>query len=293
MAWIKLWMVGLEDAAKLYPSELSGGMRKRAAIARAIALDPDILVFDEPSAGLDPIVAAGLDELILFLKETLGMTILVVTHAMESAFRIADRLAMLYQGHLIAVDAKERFRTNTHPRIRQFLDRKPDPVGVEKKALWPLTCESSNMSTEAKVGAFVLVSLLVLALTVYWVTHTQNVKGQVVFKTYFRYAGGLAPGAPVLFGGIKVGQVDEVGPSPEDPTRIEVTFNVKPGTPLNQNSKAHTGTVTLMGSPALLITTGTNDARRLNAGETVQSEEAVSLNEVANRVGALPTRRLR
>jgi phospholipid/cholesterol/gamma-HCH transport system ATP-binding protein len=128
MVWIKLWSVGLAEAATLYPNELSGGMRKRAAIARAIALDPEILVFDEPSAGLDPIVAAGLDELILFLKETLGITILVVTHTLESAFRIADRLAMLYQGHLIAVDTKEQFLSNMHPRIRQFLDRKPDAV---------------------------------------------------------------------------------------------------------------------------------------------------------------------
>jgi len=128
MAWMKLWAVGLADSAALYPSELSGGMRKRAAVARAIAMDPEILVFDEPSAGLDPIVAAGLDNLILFLKQTLGMTILVVTHALESAFRIADRLAMLYQGHLIAVETKDQFRTDTHPRIRQFLDGTPDPI---------------------------------------------------------------------------------------------------------------------------------------------------------------------
>jgi phospholipid/cholesterol/gamma-HCH transport system ATP-binding protein len=128
VVWIKLWAVGLAEAGRLYPNELSGGMRKRAAIARAIALDPEILVFDEPSAGLDPIVAAGLDKLILFLKENLGITILVVTHALESAFRIADRLAMLYQGHLIAVDAKGPFRANTHPRLRQFLDGTPDPA---------------------------------------------------------------------------------------------------------------------------------------------------------------------
>ena len=128
IVWMKLWSVGLADAAKLHPNELSGGMRKRAAIARAVALDPEILVFDEPSAGLDPIVAAGLDELILFLKENLGITILVVTHALESAFRIADRIAMLYQGRLIAVDAKKQFLTETHPRIRQFLDRQPDAV---------------------------------------------------------------------------------------------------------------------------------------------------------------------
>jgi phospholipid/cholesterol/gamma-HCH transport system substrate-binding protein len=143
------------------------------------------------------------------------------------------------------------------------------------------------MSTEAKVGAFVILSIVVLGLTVYFVHNTQNVKGQVPFKTYFRYAGGLDPGATVLFGGIKVGQVTDVRPSAEDPTRIEVAFNVKAHTPLNQNSTARAGTVTVMGSPALLITTGTNDARRLKAGEAVKSEEATSLEEVANRVSAV------
>jgi ABC-type transporter Mla subunit MlaD len=142
------------------------------------------------------------------------------------------------------------------------------------------------MSTEAKVGTFVIVSLLVLGMSTYWVTHTQNVKGQVVFKTYFRYAGGIAPGASVLFGGVKVGQVDAVQPSAEDPTRIEVTFNVKGGTPLNVNSTARSGTVTVMGMPSLLITTGTNDAQRLNPGEVVRSEESVGLDEVTKRASA-------
>ena len=131
MVWMKLKAVGLSDAARLYPPELSGGMRKRAAVARAMALDPELLIFDEPSAGLDPIVAAGLDELILFLKRTFGMTIVVVTHELESAFRIADRVAMLHQGRLIAVGTKEQFAGNVHPRIRQFLDRQPDPVAGE------------------------------------------------------------------------------------------------------------------------------------------------------------------
>lgn len=128
MVWMNLKAVGLSDAAKLYPAELSGGMRKRAAVARAIALDPDILIFDEPSSGLDPIVSAGLDELILFLKQTFRMTILVVSHDLESAFHIGDRLAMLYRGHLIAVETKEQFSKDNHPRIRQFLDRKADPA---------------------------------------------------------------------------------------------------------------------------------------------------------------------
>ena len=128
MTYLKLLAVGLGEAGKQLPQELSGGMKKRAAVARATALDPEILVFDEPSAGLDPIVAAGLDELILFLKRIFHMTMLVVTHEMSSAFRIADRIAMLYQGSLIAVEGTEGFRASTHPRIRQFLDRTPDPI---------------------------------------------------------------------------------------------------------------------------------------------------------------------
>ncbi len=128
MVWLKLAVVGLADCGKLNPQALSGGMKKRAAVARALALDPEILVFDEPSAGLDPIIAAELDDLILTLKRAFGMTIVVVTHELPSAFRIADRLAMLYQGSLIAVGTKEEFQSNTHPRVHQFLDRVPDPV---------------------------------------------------------------------------------------------------------------------------------------------------------------------
>ena len=128
MTYIKLASVGLGEAGKLFPQELSGGMKKRAAVARATALDPEILVFDEPSAGLDPIVAAELDEMILFLKRAFHMTVLIVTHEMASAFRIADRLAMLYKGSLIAVEDKESFLASTDPRIRQFLDRIPEHI---------------------------------------------------------------------------------------------------------------------------------------------------------------------
>ena len=128
MTYMKLVAVGLGQAAKQMPQELSGGMKKRAAVARATALDPEILVFDEPSAGLDPIVAAGLDEVILALKRAFHMTILVVTHELASAFRVADRVAMLYKGSLIAVDTKDAFQHSTHPRIRQFLDRVADPI---------------------------------------------------------------------------------------------------------------------------------------------------------------------
>jgi phospholipid/cholesterol/gamma-HCH transport system ATP-binding protein len=128
MTWMNLAVVGLAEFGKLSPQALSGGMRKRAAVARALSLDPEILVFDEPSAGLDPIVAAELDELILGLKRAFNMTVVVVTHEMASAFRIADRMAMLYKGSLIAVGPKEELQSSFDPRIRQFFDRVPDRV---------------------------------------------------------------------------------------------------------------------------------------------------------------------
>jgi phospholipid/cholesterol/gamma-HCH transport system ATP-binding protein len=128
MTWMKLAVVGLQESGKLSPQALSGGIKKRAAVARAISLDPEILVFDEPSAGLDPIVAAELDELILGLKRAFNMTVIVVTHEMASAFRIADRMAMLFKGSLIAVGTREELQSNPHPRIRQFFDRVPDRI---------------------------------------------------------------------------------------------------------------------------------------------------------------------
>jgi phospholipid/cholesterol/gamma-HCH transport system ATP-binding protein len=132
MVRIKLGQVGLSAFEDFMPSELSGGMKKRAAVARALAMDPEILFFDEPSAGLDPIIAAGLDELILNLKKAYALTMVVVTHELSSAFLIADRMVYVDRGHIVALGTREEFTASTHPRVRQFLDRVPEPEVTEE-----------------------------------------------------------------------------------------------------------------------------------------------------------------
>jgi phospholipid/cholesterol/gamma-HCH transport system ATP-binding protein len=127
MVRLKLDQVGLSGFENYMPAQLSGGMKKRAAIARALAMDPEILFFDEPSAGLDPIIAAGIDELILKLKKAFRITTVVVTHELASAFLIGDRMIVLDKGHIVANGTPQELSESKHPRVRQFLDRVPEP----------------------------------------------------------------------------------------------------------------------------------------------------------------------
>lgn len=140
MLRLKLEQVGLAGFEYYMPSQLSGGMKKRAAVARALAMDPEILFFDEPSAGLDPIIAAGIDQLILELKQAFRMTIIVVTHELASAYLIADRMVLIDKGNLVEMGTTAEMRASTHPRLRQFLDRVPEPeVAREQDYLQMLT----------------------------------------------------------------------------------------------------------------------------------------------------------
>src|ERR1700722_4453000 len=147
---LKLRQVGLEGFEYYTPAQLSGGMKKRAAVARALAMDPEILFFDEPSAGLDPIIAAGIDQLILELKRAFRMTIIVVTHELASAFLIADRMLLIDKGKIVALGTTEEMRSSTQPRVRQFLDRIAEPeVSGELDYLQMLTAERPDAHNAA------------------------------------------------------------------------------------------------------------------------------------------------
>lgn len=121
IAKMKLALVGLQGFENYMPSMLSGGMRKRAGLARAIAMDPEIVFYDEPTAGLDPVMCAVIDRLILDLTRKLNLTSVVVTHNMESVFRIADRVAMLYQGKLLEVGTRQQIKESKNDIVQQFI----------------------------------------------------------------------------------------------------------------------------------------------------------------------------
>ncbi len=143
------------------------------------------------------------------------------------------------------------------------------------------------MTTQAKVGAFVLGCFSILAFTLIYLIDTQFSGHTVPYRTYLRYAGGLEPGASVLFGGISVGKVTAVRPAASDPTKIKILIDVKQNTPVNEKSIAKLGLVSVMSGAALSITTGGNDARRLPPGSTIPSQEAASLDEIAGKMAVV------
>jgi len=143
------------------------------------------------------------------------------------------------------------------------------------------------VTMEAKVGAFVLGCFSILAFTLIYLVNAEFSGHTVPYRTYLRYAGGLEPGASVLFGGINVGKVRAVRPAPSDATKIEIIVDVKQNTPVNEKSVAKLGLVSVMSGAALSITTGGSDARRLSPGSTISSQEAASLDEIASKMAAV------
>jgi len=128
-----LQLVGLEGADELYPAEVSGGMRKRAGLARALAMSPEIVLYDEPTTGIDPIMGDIINDLIIALRDRLKVTSVVVTHDMRSAYKVADRIAMLYNGSIVEVGSPESIRQSSNPVVQQFI--KGEAVGPIQEGL--------------------------------------------------------------------------------------------------------------------------------------------------------------
>lgn len=136
MARMKLALFGLDPHRNLYPPELSGGMKKRAALARAMALDPKVLFCDEPSAGLDPITAAALDDTLLSLRDQFGMSVVVVTHELASVETISDKVTMLYQGEVLADGPLDEVKATDHAMVRAFFERHDEAQVTGQTSLW-------------------------------------------------------------------------------------------------------------------------------------------------------------
>jgi phospholipid/cholesterol/gamma-HCH transport system ATP-binding protein len=127
----KLALLGLRNIEEIMPAELSGGMKKRVSLARAIAMEPEILLYDEPTTGIDPVMADAINELIIRMREQLNMTSIAITHDMTSAYKIADRIAMLYQGKIVEVGSPEELKSSVNPIVQQFIHgRSEGPIKV-------------------------------------------------------------------------------------------------------------------------------------------------------------------
>ena len=127
----KLGLLGLRNIEDLMPAELSGGMKKRVSLARAIAMEPEILLYDEPTTGIDPMMADAINELIIRMREKLNVTSIAITHDMTSAYKIADRIAMLYQGKIIEVGTPEEIKSSRSPIVQQFIQgRSEGPIKI-------------------------------------------------------------------------------------------------------------------------------------------------------------------
>ena len=147
----KASLVGLLDHLKKFPGEVSGGMKKRAGLARALAMDPEIILFDEPDSGLDPVRVSYLDELIKKIQEETGATFLIITHNIASVMRTSDYIAVLYQARLVKFAAKEEMRTSDDPLIRQFLaGRAMGPIGMDEMATERSEVEKDLMERERR-----------------------------------------------------------------------------------------------------------------------------------------------
>ena len=220
LAFLKLAMVGLPpEAAHKYPSELSGGMRKRAGLARALALDPEIVFLDEPTAGLDPIGASDFDHLIQKLQKTLGLTVYMVTHDLDTIFTVCDRVAVLADKKIVRTGSPGELQQKpNHPWIKEYFcgERARAAMPATRAAAGGAIGEETCMETKANylmIGGFVLGVFALAFVFIFWMTNLAG-GGKQYYIVFNGSVGGLTTGANVAFNGIKVGEVQSLALDP-------------------------------------------------------------------------------
>ena len=267
IAALKIAMAGLEpQAAARYPSELSGGMVKRAALARALALDPQLLFLDEPTAGLDPQSAAGVDALVRELRDLFGLTIVIITHDLDLLWQVADRVAVLGAGRVQAVGSMAELAQLDNDAVRPFFAgargrsaRAAATPGEGDTRGRRAGGSMENKVNFALVGAFVLVLATALVGVVLWLA-----SGGAYQTQYERYdasveesVSGLNPKAPVKYNGVDVGKVERIWLDPENPQRVKLRFQIERGTPIKVDTVATLKTQGLTGIAYVELSGGT------------------------------------
>ena len=259
IACVKLSLVGLTPRdGLLYPSQLSGGMRKRVALARAIAMDPELLFLDEPTSGLDPLSADAFDELVLDLKAALDPTIVLVTHDMDTLWRVADRVVLLGEGQAVGGGQHARSGALQRPGGGTILSEPPRACGTG--------FDMTGKTNYVLVGLFVLVLTLTLIAGVLWLGSGGPGRVYDEYLVYMQESvSGLNRDNVVKYHGVNVGRVRAISLDPERAEEVRLLLEIDRGTPIREDTVATLETQGLTGLAFINLTGGSADSPPLKA----------------------------